>query len=470
MTRKRVVIVGALGMDFHTFNTVFRDNDDYAVVAFTMASEQNLGTTDSGTPKYPPELAGRLYPEGIPIYQEAELERIVKEKGIDEVVFAYSDVSYNEVMRKASRSLSNGANFVFVSPRFTMIRANRPVIAIDAVRTGCGKSQTSRKVTRMLKENGMKVVAIREPMPYGNLADQKCMRFETHEDLEKHNCTIEEREEYEPYIEEGLVVYAGVDYGAILEEAEKEADVIVWDGGNNEVPFYVPDVHIVVADPLRAGHELLYHPGEVNARMADYIIINKENSAKKEDIEKVEKNIRSINPSARIIHADSKITMEDPGKVKGKKVLIVEDGPTLTHGEMAFGAGFVAAKSLGCRIIDPRPFLTGSLKEVFRKFPNLGKVLPAMGYNRKQLEELEQTIKKSDCDAVIAGTPIDLSRVIKPGKPVERVKYELEEKGEITLKEVLEDFLEKAKGKAKHEIPQEPDPKPAHDSIFRKPF
>ncbi len=457
MSRKKIVIIGALGMDFHTFNRVFRDNEDYEVVAFTMASEQNMGTAGGGTPRYPPELAGRLYPEGIPIHPEKELGKIIKDRGIDEAVLAYSDLSYNEVMRKAAESLASGAMFALIPPRMTMIKSSKPLIAIDAVRTGCGKSQTSRKVTKMLKEKGLRVVAIREPMPYGDLNAQKCMRFETYDDLDRHKCTIEEREEYEPYIDLDLVIYAGVDYDAILREAEKEAEVIVWDGGNNEVPFYVPDVHIVVADPLRPGHEIGYHPGEVNARTADYVVINKENTAKKEDIEKVEKNIREINPSARIIHADSKITMDEPENVKGKKVLVIEDGPTLTHGEMSFGAGFVAAKSLGCEIIDPRPYLAGSLKEVFEDFPNLGKVLPAMGYSKIQLEELEQTINRSGCDLVVAGTPIDISRVINPEKPVERVKYELEEKGGLTLKEVLEEFLEKTREKTKPRPPESPE-------------
>lgn len=455
MTRKRIIIMGALGMDFHTFNTVFRENEEYEVVCFTMAAEQNLGTTDQGTPKYPAELAGRLYPEGVPIYPESRLEELIREKQADEVVLAYSDLSYNYVMNLAASALAAGARFALIPPKLTMIKAGKSLIAIDAVRTGCGKSQTSRKIVRLLRERGMKVVAIREPMPYGDLVAQTCMRFETYEDLDRHKCTIEEREEYEPYIDEGLVIYAGVDYGKILEEAEKEADVIVWDGGNNEVPFYVPDVHIVVADPLRPGHELAYHPGEVNARMADYVIINKENSAKEEDIRTVVENIRKINPSARIIHADSEIIMENQEKVKGKRVLVIEDGPTLTHGGMGFGAGFVAAKSLGCEIIDPRPFIVGSLKSVYENFPNLGKVLPAMGYSKKQLEEMEQTIDKSDAEVVVSGTPIDISRVIKVGKPVERVRYELKEKGDLTLKEVIDDFLEKTKEKRSDEPREE---------------
>jgi predicted GTPase len=445
--RKKVVIMGALGMDFHTFNTVFKDNHDYEVIAFTMAGEQNLGTTNERELRYPKELAGRLYPKGIPIYPEARLEKIVKENRVDEVVLAYSDLSYIEVMRKAARSLSNGAKFVLIPPRLTMIKPRKPLIAINAVRTGCGKSQTSRKVTKMLKEMGLKVVAIREPMPYGDFLDERCMRFASYADLDRHKCTIEEREEYEPYIDLGLVMYSGIDYGMILREAEKEADVIVWDGGNNEICFYVTDILIVVADPLRPGHEMLYHPGEVNARMADYVIINKENTARKEDIITVEDNIRRINPKARIIHADSVIKMQHPETVRGKKVLVIEDGPTLTHGGMSFGAGIVAAKNLGCRIIDPRPFASGTLKDVYSRFRNLGNVLPAMGYSKGQLRELEDAINKSDCEVVISGTPIDISKVIKVNKPVMRVRYELEEKAPVTLKEVLADFLKRAKKK-----------------------
>ncbi len=447
MAGKRVIIMGALGMDFHTFNRVFRDNGKCEVVCFTMAAGQNLGTTGQGTRRYPPDLAGKLYPKGITIYPEARLEELIKKKKADEVVLAYSDISYNHVMNLAASVLAAGARFSLIPPKLTMIRPEKPLIAIDAVRTGCGKSQTSRKVTRMLKERGLRVVAIREPMPYGDLSAQACMRFGTYEDLDRYKCTIEEREEYEPYIDEGLVVFSGVDYEEILKEAEKEADVIVWDGGNNEVPFYVPDIHIVVADPLRPGHELEYHPGEVNARMADYVIINKENSAKRGDIRKVAENIRKVNPNAKIIHADSEIIMENKERVKGKRVLVIEDGPTMTHGGMGFGAGFVAAESMGCEIIDPRPFVSGGLKEVYKNFPNLGKVLPAMGYSRKQLEEMEKAINRSDAEVVVSGTPIDISRVIRVKKPVERVRYELKEKGGLTLEDVIGDFLDRTKGK-----------------------
>lgn len=442
MKQKKVLIMGAAGMDFHVFNAVFRDNEEYDVVAFTMAAEQNLGTVEGEERKYPSELAGKLYPEGIPIYSETDLEKIIKEKGIEEVVLAYSDISHNYAMHLASRALASGANFRIIGVREAMLKAEKPVVAICAVRTGCGKSQTSRRVAQILKNKGLKVVAIREPMPYGDLREQVCMRFETYEDLEKHKCTVEEREEYEPYIERGLVVYAGVDYGKILEEAEKEADIIVWDGGNNEISFYAPDLQIVLADSHRPGHELLYHPGEVNARIADVILINKVNTARRENIEKVRENIKEMNPGAEIIEANSEITVEGEEKVGGKRVLVVEDGPTLTHGEMAYGAGTVAAKDLGCEIVDPRPNAVGSIKETFEEFSHLGNVLPAMGYSKKQLQELEETINKTQCEAVLVGTPIDLARLLKINKPAVRVRYELGEKTSQKLEKLLEKFIE----------------------------
>lgn len=440
----KVVIIGAAGMDYHCFNRLFRDNPDYEVLAFTMAVEQNLGTVESEMRNYPPELAGRLYPNGIPTIPENKLEEFIKNNDVDTVVLAYSDIAYDEVMHKASRALAAGASFRLISPSQTMIKSSKPVIAITAVRTGCGKSQTSRKVVEILKNRGYKVVAIREPMPYGNLVEQTVMRFATYEDMDQHNCTIEEREEYEPYIERGFVIYSGVDYERILEQAEKEADVIVFDGGNNEVSFYVPDTLVVVADPHRPGHESSSYPGEVNVRLADYIIINKEDTADPANIDKIEKNLRRINPNARIIHADSPVSVDNAEVIKGKRVLVVEDGPTLTHGDMAYGAGFVAAKQFGAsEIVDPRPFLTKSLQKVFEEFPQLEKVVPAMGYSNEQLKDLEDTINKCDCELVIGGTPIDLNKIITVNKPIVRVRYDLVEKGNLNMEAVIDDFEKK---------------------------
>lgn len=430
-------------MDFHIFNTVFRDNKEFEVIGFTMAGEQNLGTVEAGKRKYPPELSGKLYPDGIPIYPETDMEKIIKEKNIDQVVLAYSDLSHIYVMNLASRALATGADFKIIGIKKAMIKSKKPLIAICAVRTGCGKSQTSQKVCQILNDMGIKFVAIREPMPYGDLVEQTVMRMATYEDLEKHKCTIEEREEYEAYVEKGFVIYTGVDYGKILREAEKEADVIVWDGGNNEISFYVPDLQIVVADPLRPGHEITYHPGEVNVRIADVVIINKVNSAKREDIETVRKNIKKINSKAIIIESNSVVTVEEPEKVEGKEVLVVEDGPTLTHGGTSYGAGTIAAKQLGCEIIDPRPFAVGSIKETYEDFPNLGKILPAMGYSDEQMKELEETINKAEVDAVLVGTPFDLARLLKINKPSSRVRYRIEEIGKPDLKEIIEDFVKK---------------------------
>jgi len=433
--KKKVIIMGAAGRDFHNFNVVYRDNEEYEVVAFTATQIPNI----SGR-KYPAELAGKLYPEGIPIYDEKELPKLIKEHEVDEVVFSYSDVSYNYVMGKAAIANVAGADFKLLSPEHTMLKSNKPVIAVCAVRTGCGKSQFSRKIFEILSRK-INVVAIRHPMPYGDLAKQRCQRFASYEDLEKHECTIEEREEYEPYIEMGGVVYAGVDYEEILRNAEKEANVIIWDGGNNDYPFYKPDLHITIADPHRPGHELSYYPGEINLRMADIVVINKIDTAKEENIKKVEENIKKTNPSAKIIKATSPIEVE--GDIKGKRVLVVEDGPTLTHGEMPYGAGTVAAQQNGAEIIDASKYAVGSIKETFEKYPHLEKILPAMGYGKQQIRELEETINAADCDAVLAATPINLARLINVNKPVIRVRYGVGKDTEKELEEVLDKFLSK---------------------------
>ncbi|WP_087035312.1 cyclic 2,3-diphosphoglycerate synthase [Thermococcus litoralis] len=437
--RKRVVILGAAGRDFHNFNTFFRDNPEYEVVAFTATQIPDIEGRI-----YPPELAGELYPNGIPIWSEDDLEKIIKEHDIDIVVFAYSDVSHEHVMHLASRAHAAGADFWLLGPKSTMIKSTKPVVAVTAVRTGCGKSQTSRKVAQLLQEMGYKVVAIRHPMPYGDLRKQVVQRFATFEDLDKYECTIEEREEYEPYIERGMVVYAGVDYEKILREAEKEADIILWDGGNNDFPFYVPDLWIVVTDPHRPGHELKYHPGETNFRAADVIIINKIDTANRDDIQKVRESIEKVNPNATVIEAASPIFVDKPELIKGKRVLVVEDGPTLTHGGMRYGAGYVAAKKFGAKeIIDPRPYAVGSIVETYKKYPHLDVILPAMGYGKKQIKELEETINRADADVVIMGTPVDLRRFMNLNKPAVRVKYELEEIGYPKLKDILKEFVEK---------------------------
>lgn len=429
--------MGAAGRDFHNFNCVFRDNENYEVVAFTAYQIPNI--TDRA---YPPSLAGNLYPDGIPIYPEEDLPELIKKHQIDQVVFSYSDVSHEYLMHRASIVNAAGANFVLLGTKQTMLQSKRKIISICAVRTGAGKSQVSRKVFRFLKNKGIKVTAIRHPMPYGDLVKQAVQRFASYEDLSKHQCTIEEREEYEPYIEQGLVVYAGVDYGKILNEAEKEAEMIVWDGGNNDTPFYQPDLHLVVVDPLRAGHELKYYPGETNLRMADVLIINKINTAKPEDVKLVEKNIRKMNPQATVIHSNSVVTVEDPELIKNKKVLVIEDGPTVTHGGMAYGAGVVAAKKYQAKeITDPRPYAVGSLKKTLEEFSHLTNLLPAMGYGKEQLRELEETINRIDCETVIVGTPIDLGRLLKINKPTVRVTYDIEEIGHPDLKDVLEKFI-----------------------------
>lgn len=443
MVKKRVLIMGALGMDFHTFNTVFRENSDFDVKAFTIAGEQNIGTTEGVKRKYPAELAGKLYSNGVPMVPETELEATIREFGIEEVVFAYSDASHEHVMHAASRSLASGANFRLISGTNTRIKSKKPVIAVCAVRTGCGKSQVSRVVYHHLKKKGYRVIAVREPMPYGNLIEQKVMRFAKYEDLDKYQSTIEEREEYEPYIEQGLIIYSGLDYEEIIREAEKEADVIVFDGGNNEISFYVSDLLFVVVDPLRPGHELRYHPGEVNARTADVFVINKVNSARPEDVLVVEKNLQVLNPRATVIYANSIVSVEDAGGLKGLKVCVVDDGPTLTHGGMSHGAGFIAAKNSGALIVDPKPFLVGSMKRIFEDFPHLSLVIPAMGYNEQQIKDMEETLNNVECDAIIDGSPIDLCRVIKCNKKIHRVRYDIEELKSPTIEDILNKFEKK---------------------------
>ena len=440
-TRKRVLIVGAVGMDYHVFNTVFRDNEQYEVVGFTMAAEQNLGTIAGGRP-YPASLAGNLYPDGIPTFFEHDLGAKVRELKVDEVVFAYSDVKYQYLMNLAAEALAAGADWRLIAPRFTQLKSKRPVVAVCAVRTGCGKSQTSRRVYEIVTGMGLKAVAVREPMPYGDLEKMVWQRFASYEDLDRSGATIEEREEYEPYIENGMIIYAGVDYTEILRHAEEESDVIVFDGGNNEIAFFRPDLLIVVTDPLRAGHGTAYHPGEVNLRMADVVVINKEDTATPEQIATVEATIKAVNPQATVVHADSPLEVADPDAIKGKRVLVVEDGPTVTHGGMAFGAGRLAAERFGAaEIVDPHPYATGTLARELKHSSHLKDVLPAMGYSKEQLAELETAINRADCDAVVSGTPIDLSRLVKANKPIVRVKYSLKEKGTPDLEQAIKEKL-----------------------------
>jgi len=437
MKRIRVLIMGAAGRDFHNFNTVFRDNEQYEVVAFTATQIPNIDGR-----KYPAELAGRLYPQGIPIFPESSVNDLIVEHNIDEVVFSYSDVSFNYIMTKASQVTAAGADFKILGAKPTMLKSHVPVIAVVAARTGAGKSQTSRKVCELLRDRGLRVVAIRHPMPYGDLVKQKVQRYETLEDLVKHECTVEEMEEYEPHIVNGTVIYSGVDYEAILREAEKEADVIIWDGGNNDMSFYRPDLTITVVDPHRPGHELLYYPGATNLLLADVVVINKVETASRENIDVVRKNIRETNPKAIVVEAASPITVGDENVIRGKRVLVVEDGPTLTHGEMAYGAGVIAARKFGAsEIIDPRPWVVKSIAETFRKYPRIGTLLPAMGYGGQQVRDLEETINRVDCDSVIIGTPIDLRRIISIKKPSTRVKYELAEITKPDLNDVLTRFL-----------------------------
>lgn len=435
MAQRRVVIMGAAGRDFHNFNVYFRNNKDYYVVAFTATQIPDIEGR-----VYPPELAGELYPNGIPIVAENEIEMLIRKENVDIVYFSYSDVSNQHVMERGAIAIAEGASYVLMGPKRTMLSAQKPVIAVCAVRTGCGKSQTTRKVAEILKKKNKKVAIVRHPMPYGDLRKQVCQRFASYSDLDLHHCTIEEREEFEPHIDRGNVVFAGVDYEKILHEAEKEADIILWDGGNNDLPFFKPDLHIVVADPHRPGDELTYYPGVVNLRMAHVVIINKVDTADYDGVIKVMENTRSFNPKAKIIFAASPIMLADGSAddVRDKRVLVVEDGPTLTHGEMEYGAGYIFAQMSGAsEIIDPRPYAVGSILTTYEKYRNTGKVLPAMGYSAKQIAELEETINKSPADVVVIGTPIDLRRVINLNKPAVRITYELHELGEPTLETII---------------------------------
>ncbi len=429
----RTLIMGAAGRDFHNFNVYFRDNPEYKVVAFTATQIPNIEGR-----KYPAALAGSLYPEGIPIYSETELPRLIKELDVQQVIFAYSDVSHETVMHKASLVMALGADFRLMGQKSTQVKSIKPVVSICAVRTGSGKSQTTRRVSLILREMGFRVAAIRHPMPYGDLVKQKVQRFATYADLDKHECTIEEREEYEPHIDNGVIVYAGVDYEAILRQAEQEVDIVLWDGGNNDFPFYVPDLAIVVADPHRPGHEYTYHPGETNVRAADVFVINKVDTANPENVIAVRNRLNELNPTATVIEAASPLFVDHPEAIRGKRVLVIEDGPTLTHGGMAYGAGWVAARRFGAaEIVDPRPFAVGSIMATYQKYPSTGTILPAMGYGDEMTRDLETTINNSDVDLVISATPIDLNRIIKVNKPMERVRYELQEIGQPTLEDIL---------------------------------
>lgn len=442
MSKRKVIIIGAAGRDFHNFNTFFRDNDAYDVVAFTAAQIPDIEGR-----RYPAELAGKRYPDGIPIYAEADLPQLITDLDADECVFSYSDISYQHVMSVGAIAQAAGAAFTTLGPKDTQVQSTKPLVSVGAVRTGCGKSQTSRRIIEILMSMGLKVVAIRHPMPYGDLVAQKVQRFATIEDLARHNCTIEEMEEYEPHVVRGNVIYAGVDYEAIVREAETDpggCDVIVWDGGNNDFPFYRSDLHVTVADPHRPGHELTYYPGEITLRMADVVVINKMDSADFAGIDAVRKNIAAVNPEAIVVDAASSLDMDDPSVVKGKQVLVVEDGPTLTHGEMQIGAGVVAARKFGASgFVDPRPYTVGRLRETFETYPDIGVLLPAMGYGEQQLRDLEETINATECDAVVIGTPIDLSRIVNINKPTTRVYYNLQEIGRPNLEQVLGDFVEK---------------------------
>ncbi|MBX7251146.1 MAG: cyclic 2,3-diphosphoglycerate synthase [Candidatus Promineofilum sp.] len=432
---QRILIAGAAGRDFHDFNTVFRNDDAYRVVAFTATQIPNIEGR-----LYPPALSGPLYPEGIPIYPEAELEELIARQAIDDVVFAYSDVSHETVMHLASRVLAAGAGFRLMNPRRTQLASTRPIVSVGAVRTGSGKSQTSRRILSILQnELGYEhVVAVRHPMPYGNLAEQAVQRFASHADMDRHKCTIEEREEYEPYVERGAVIFAGVDYEAILRQAEQEADIIIWDGGNNDLPFFRSDYHVVVVDPHRPGHEMRYHPGEANVRTADALVVNKIDTAEPAGVDTVLRNIRQLNPRAAIVRGASPLFVDDPAAIQGRRVLVVEDGPTLTHGEMAYGAGVVAARQFGAaEIVDPRPYAVRSIAATYAKYPNTGPVLPAMGYGAEQIADLEETINRTPVDMVLVATPIDLARLVDIDRPSQRVRYELQEIGRPTLTDLL---------------------------------
>jgi len=434
--RAKVIIMGAAGRDFHNFNVYFRDNANYEVVAFTATQIPNIEGR-----KYPASLAGKLYPRGIEIHPEKDLPELIKKNEIEQVILAYSDLNHVDVMHKASIVNAAGADFRLMGMNQTALKSKVPVIAVCAVRTGSGKSQTTRAIASILRAKGRRVVAIRHPMPYGDLEKQVVERFATYEDLDRYDTTIEEREEYEPHIDKGIIVYAGVDYEKILRQAEKEADVILWDGGNNDTPFYFPDLHIVVADPHRAEHARLYYPGETNVRMADVVIINKVDTADPRNVELVKKIVEELNPKAKIITAASPVTVEDANAIKGKTVLVIEDGPTVTHGGMKFGAGLIAAQKAGAKkIIDPRPFAVGSIKTTFEKYNHLESVLPAMGYGAQQVKDLQATINAAKCDVVVSGTPIDLNRVLKANKPIIRVRYDLEVLGTPTLEDILKKF------------------------------
>jgi predicted GTPase len=433
MSPVRTLIMGAAGRDFHNFNVFFRNNAEYQVVAFTAAQIPNIDGR-----KYPAALAGPLYPEGIPIYPESDLVQLIREQKVDQVIFAYSDVSHETVMHKASIVLAAGADFRLMGTWATQIKSVKPVVSVCAVRTGSGKSQTTRRVSLILRGMGYRVAAIRHPMPYGDLVAQKVQRFATYADLDKHECTIEEREEYEPHLDNGVIVYAGVDYEAILRQAEQEVDIVLWDGGNNDFPFYIPDLAIVVADPHRPGHESRYHPGETNVRSADVFVINKVDTANPENVMSVRNALQSMNPTATIIEAASPLFVDDPASIRGKRVLVIEDGPTLTHGEMTYGAGWVAARRFGAaEIVDPRPFAVGSILATYQKYPSTGPILPAMGYGDDMVHDLQETINRSDVDLVVSATPIDLTRIITVNKPMQRVRYELQEIGQPTLEDIL---------------------------------
>ncbi len=437
---RSVIIMGAAGMDFHTFNMVFRDNPEYEVKAFTATQIPDIDGRS-----YPPELAGSLYPDGIPIYKEEDVTELINKWSIDDVILAYSDLAHEDVMHKAAIVNAAGADFKVMGSDHVQLKSTKPVISICAVRTGCGKSQTTRRVVELLREKDLRVVAVRHPMPYGDLVKQAVQRFATYDDLDKHECTIEEREEYEPHIDRGIIVYAGVDYERILREAEKEADIVLWDGGNNDISFYKSDLHIVIADPHRPGHEIMYYPGETNLRMADAVVINKIETADPDCIDFVRDNISTVNPGATIVYAASPVRVRDHEEVKGKRVLVVEDGPTVTHGGMAYGAGFVAAKRFGAgEIVNAKQYAVGSIMETYEKYTHLEDILPAMGYGEQQVKDLEETINNADCDVILAGTPIDLNRVLKANKPIIRVWYDLQEIGKPDLRDVLKDYLNRS--------------------------
>jgi predicted GTPase len=433
MTPIRTIIMGAAGRDFHNFNVFYRNNPEYQVVAFTATQIPNIDGR-----KYPAELAGTLYPAGIPIFPESDLVKLIQENKVDQVVFAYSDVPHEYVMHKASTVLAAGADFRLMGTGTTQIKSTKPVVSVCAVRTGSGKSQTTRRVSLILRDMGYRVAAVRHPMPYGDLVKQKVQRFADYSDLDKHETTIEEREEYEPHLDNGLIVYAGVDYEAILRQAEQEVDIVLWDGGNNDFSFYKSDLAIVVADPHRPGHEYTYHPGETNVRLADVFVINKVDTANPDSVIAVRQSISALNPKAQIVEAASPLFVDDPSVIRGKRVLVIEDGPTLTHGEMAYGAGWVAARRFGAaEIVDPRPFAVGAIAETYRKYPKTGPILPAMGYGDEMTRDLEKTINQADVDMVLSATPIDLTRIIKVNKPMQRVRYELQEIGKPSLEDIL---------------------------------